>query len=265
MSDRDFVLRPVRKERPEKLPTDLPVQATHAIDRTAPADPTYAILRISDVSFGFWRPRASKSWTVMPSSLGRTNRGMLNEGWRKRSKPAATAVRAVKRLPARVTASAIQRLPFLVHATCSFQNRECRMPFIQVADFRLDAECAEQPPSADPNMISCFSRIPARPVKLAGNASISGRFAVIAVEQVKVQSANLDLPRAQPDRVTGQMSSAATTPHSPAEWCDRQLSGIVVGEKGLLCSIFVEHLTKIALLVEQTHADHRYAQITGGF
>ncbi len=38
VSDRHFVLRPVRKERLKEVPAHLPVQATHAIDRPAPAD-----------------------------------------------------------------------------------------------------------------------------------------------------------------------------------------------------------------------------------
>jgi hypothetical protein len=46
---------------------------------------------------------------------------------------------------------------------------------------------------------------------------------------------------------------------------DRQLSGIVTREEGLLRTIFINHLAEIALLVEQSHADHRHAQIAGGF
>ena len=43
-----------------------------------------------------------------------------------------------------------KRLPGLVHESPgSFQNGERRVPFIQVTDFRLDAERVEQPPSAD--------------------------------------------------------------------------------------------------------------------
>jgi hypothetical protein len=38
MSDRHFVLRPVREKRLKEVPADFPVQATHAIHRPAPAD-----------------------------------------------------------------------------------------------------------------------------------------------------------------------------------------------------------------------------------
>ena len=56
----------------------------------------------------------------------------------KRSKPAATAVWVVKRLPALVTASAdLESLPgFLHEASGALQHRKGRMPFIQMTDFR---------------------------------------------------------------------------------------------------------------------------------
>ena len=38
VSDRHFVLRPARKQRPKEPPAHLPVQAAHAIDRPAAAD-----------------------------------------------------------------------------------------------------------------------------------------------------------------------------------------------------------------------------------
>jgi len=38
MPDRDFLQRPVRKERQKVVRLTFSVQATHAIDRTAPAD-----------------------------------------------------------------------------------------------------------------------------------------------------------------------------------------------------------------------------------
>ena len=38
VSDRDFVLRPVREQRQKEVPAHLPVQAAHAIDRPAPAN-----------------------------------------------------------------------------------------------------------------------------------------------------------------------------------------------------------------------------------
>ena len=42
------------------------------------------------------------------------------------------------------------------------------------------------------------------------------------------------------------------------------MSRIVVGEKGLLRTVLVDYLAKIALLIKQTYADHRYPQIASG-
>ena len=67
-----------------------------------------------------------------------------------------------------------ERLPGLVHeGPGSFQNGERRMPFIQMADFRLDAKRVEQPPAADSehNLLLQPQLRPA-PVKLAGNAAV---------------------------------------------------------------------------------------------
>ena len=48
-------------------------------------------------------------------------------------------------------------LPGLLHETAgAFQHREGRMAFIQMADFRLDAERREQSPSADPEQQFLF-------------------------------------------------------------------------------------------------------------
>ena len=42
-------------------------------------------------------------------------------------------------------------LRVLLHETAgAFQHGKGRMPFIQMTDFRLDAECGEQPPAANP-------------------------------------------------------------------------------------------------------------------
>ena len=135
----------------------------------------------------------------------------------KRSKPAATAVWVVKRLPARVTASATSNgCPVCLHETAgTLQHGERRMPFIEMADFRLNAERGEQPPPADPeNELLHEAQVRPAAVKLAGNASIRRKVRrVIAVQQVKLHSADLHLPGTQPYRVTRQSSFSRN--HSP--------------------------------------------------
>ena len=88
----------------------------------------------------------------------------------------------------------------------ALQHGEGRMPFIQMTDFRLDPERAEQPPSADPEeQFLLEAQFRAAPIELAGNPSMSRKVRrVIAVQQVKLHSADLDLPCAQPNRITWQ-------------------------------------------------------------
>ena len=101
-----------------------------------------------------------------------------------------------------------ERLPGRLHETArAFQHRERRMPLIQVADFRLDAERGEQPPSADAqDQLLHEAQIRPAAVKLAGNPPVRRKIRrIIAVQQVKLQSADLNLPGAKPDRITRQV------------------------------------------------------------
>ena len=100
----------------------------------------------------------------------------------------------------------LEGLTGLLHETPgAFQHGEGRMPFIQMAHVRPDAEFAEQTPSADPK--DDFLHEPQlRPasVELARNPPVRGHVRrVIAVQQVELRPADLNLPGAQPDRVTG--------------------------------------------------------------
>ena len=88
---------------------------------------------------------------------------------------------------------------------------------------------------------------------------------VIAVEQVELHASDLNLPGTQPDRVFGQ-GDLEPQPFAIrfAQRRDRQLSGLVIREERLLRTILVDHLAKIAVLVEQPHADYRHPQVAGG-
>ena len=109
-------------------------------------------MKLSDESFGFWRPRASKSWTCNAKLfLGVPTEVLLDE-----SRSEAVKARSHRSVGGEKVARArdgqcdFERLPGLLHETAgAFQHGKGRMPFIQVADFRLDAQCVEQPPSAD--------------------------------------------------------------------------------------------------------------------
>ena len=126
----------------------------------------------------------------------------------KRSKPAATAVWVVKRLPARVAASAtLKGCARLFHEVAgAFENGECRMPFIQVTHLRFDPERAEQPPSADPEQDFLLeAQFGAAAIEFAGDPPMCGKIRrIITIEEVKLHSADLNLPGAQPDRISRQ-------------------------------------------------------------
>ena len=187
----------------------------------------------------------------------------------KRSKPAVTAVWVVNRLPARVAANATSNgCPRLLHkSTRALQHREGGVTFVQVADLRLQSERAQQPPSADPEQHFLLqSQLRPAAIQLARDAAMSGKVGgVVAIQQVEFDPAHLDLPGAQPDRVSGQCN---LEPQPFAIWLtqgrDGQLSGIVEWEQRLLFAILVDHLAEVALLVQQPYARHRRAQIAGG-
>ena len=88
----------------------------------------------------------------------------------------------------------------------AFQHGESRMAFVEVTHFWLEAKRAKQPPSAKPKHKLLFQpNFRPATIELAGDPSVSWVVRrVIAVQQVKLHPADLDLPGAQPDRITGQ-------------------------------------------------------------
>jgi hypothetical protein len=93
-------------------------------------------------------------------------------------------------------------LPRLFHeASRAFQHGEGRVPFVQVTDLRLDPQRAQHPPSANPQkQFLLEAQLRPAPIELAGDPPMSGVVrCVIAVQQIKLHSADLDLPGAQPD------------------------------------------------------------------
>src|SRR5208282_43068 len=83
----------------------------------------------------------------------------------------------------------------------AFQHGESRMAFIQVTNFRMDPERAEQPPAANPEKQFLFeAHLRPAAIQLTGDPSMSGIVRrVIAVQEVELDPASLDLPGAQPD------------------------------------------------------------------
>ena len=114
----------------------------------------------------------------------------------------------VKRLPgARCSQCHFEGLARLFHEVAgAFENRECRMSFIQVTDFRLDPKRAKQAPSADSEQHFLLeAQFRAATIELARDTPMRGKIRrIITVQEVKLHSANLNLPGAQPNRISRQ-------------------------------------------------------------
>ena len=271
VSDRDFVLRPARKQRQKEAPADFPVQAAHAVRRPAPAD---CQIRHVERLRRVVRILAAQRQQIVKRNaellFGIPAQVLLDEG---RSKTVETG--GHRRMGGEeITRSRrgqchFEGLPGLFHEVAgALQHGERRVPFIQVTDLRLEPQRAEQPPSADPEQHFLLeAQFRPAPIEFAGNPPMRREVRrVIAVQQVKLHPADLDLPGAQPDRVPRQRDlQPQPLAVRLAQRRDRQLSGIVIRVERLLLPVLVDHLAKIALLVEQSHAGHRHTQIAGGF
>ena len=270
MADGDFVLRPARKQRKEETPAHFSMQAAHPVHRPAPADRQIChVERLRRVE----RVLAAKGQQVVKSDaellLGIPAEVLLDQRGRKTVKTGGhRRVGGEQIARSRDRQGDFERLPCVVHERAgAFQHGERRVSFIQVTDLRREAQRAQQPPAADPEQHFLLEpQFRPAPIQLAGYSPMNGEVRrVIAVQQVQLHPADLGLPGAQPDRVSRQCD---LQPQPLAVWLaqrrDRQLSRIVIRVEGLLLSVFVDHLAKIALLVEQPHGGHRHTQIAGG-
>ena len=209
VSDRDLVLRPSRKQWKKRRRLTFPCKRLTPFTAPLPRIARYAMLKLSDESAGFWRPRASKFVKRQcRASFGISAEVLLDQRGSKTVK-----TRGHRRVGGEEIARSCDRqrhfegLPCLFHEIAgTLQDGERRVPFVQVTNLRLNPERAEQSPSADPEQQFLLqAQFRPAPVELAGNSSMSGKVRrVIAVQQVKLHPADLDLPGAQPDRVSRQ-------------------------------------------------------------
>ena len=138
------------------------------------------------------------------------------------------------------------------------------MPFIQMAHIGAQIQGIEQAPAADAEHdLLLQPKLGAAAIELAGDATACGVIRnVIAVEQVQLQAADPDLPGAQPEPVAGHADlQAQPFALRRAHRSDRQLARIVVRVEGLLRALLIDQLAEVALLVEQSHPDHRHPEI----
>ena len=271
VSDRDLVGRPFGEKRLEEVPADLSVQAAHAVDRPAPAhrqvchvEGLRRVVRVLPAQCQKIVDSNAELLPGVPSEiLLDESRGETVEPCRDRSMRGKEVSRP------RDGQRDFEGLSGLLHETAGpFQYDKGRVPFIEMTDFGPDAKRTEESPAAQPEeQLLLQAQLRPAPVELACDAPVSGVVCrVITVQQIKLRSADLDLPGAQPDGVAGELDfHPQPLAVRLAQRGDRQLSGVVVREKGLLRSVFVDHLAEVALLVEQSHPDHRHPQIACGF
>ena len=110
-------------------------------------------MKLSDESFGFWRPRASRSLDRDAELLlGIATEVLLDEGGREPIKSGGHRRVGGEEVPgSRDGQRDLERLPGVGHeGPRALQNREARMPFVQMADLRLESQRGKQPPAADP-------------------------------------------------------------------------------------------------------------------
>ena len=270
VSDRDLVLGPVRKERLEDVPAHLPVQAAHAIDRPAPAKGQIGHVE----AFGrVVRVLAAEGQQTLDRDpellLCVTTEVLLDEGGRETVEARGHGRVGREEVPgSRDGQGDFERLPALRHeGPSALENREARMPFVQMADLRVESQRGEAAASRRSRAAApAETKLGATAIELAGDSSMPGEVrGVIAVQEIELRSSDPHLPGTQPDRIARQghfqpQPFAVRLTHGR----DRQLPRVVVRKEGLLGSVLVDDLTKVALLVEQSNAHHRYAKITVG-
>ena len=172
----------------------------------------------------------------------------------------------VNRFPARVIVKAeIEWLLVVRHVgSRSLQHREGCVTFVQVADLRLQAYGSqESPASYSKDELLLQPQVRTAAVQLTGDGAMRRDIrGIVGVQEIQLHSADLHLPGANPEFGAGEIDGEAK-PFTVglAQGTDRQLPGVVEWIESLLPSLRVDFLPKITLLVEQTHADHRDAQI----
>ena len=173
MADRHFVLRPPGKERRKDVPAHPAMQAADSIDRPAPADGQVGhverFVRVIGVLASQRQQLAQRQAELV---LGVPAQILFHQGRRKEVKS-----RGDRRVGRKEVSRACGRqrdgegLPGLLHeASGALQQSEGGVPFVEMADIRLDPKCGEQSPAADPKhhlLLQAQFRVAA--IKLAGD------------------------------------------------------------------------------------------------
>ena len=271
VSDRHTFGRPVRKQRFKQMPAYPAVQSAHAVDgSTAVYRQMRHVEKFGSIVGVLLSQRQQLPYRNTQLLFGIAGQILLDQRGGETVKAGGDrGVRGkqIARTGHRQCGFEVQSA-FLHKVPCAFQHGKRRMAFIQVAHLRFDAERHQQLPAADAQQYFLLqAQLRPAAVELAGDTAVCGIIRrVIAVQQIELHPTDLHLPRAQPYRIAGHVNlQAHPFAVGMAQRRDRQLSGIVIRIQRLLRAFLVYHLAKVALLVEQAHADDRHAEITGGF
>jgi len=270
VAHRNLALRPAREEVPEELAAHCAVEAAHPVERAAATDGEVGHVE------GFGRiirvlpsecqeivetdPQAFLGiWPEVPLNEGRVE--AVEAGRHRR-------VRGEDVSRARDRQGHVEGAPALLHeGPGALEHRERRVPLVEVADLGLEPEGPQQAPAPDAqHQLLLQAQLGASAVQLARDGAEGRRVrGVVAVEQVERAPSDLRLPRPEPDRVPRQRKlQAQPLPAFIPDRADRELPGVVVGVQRFLAAIGANHLTEVALLVEEPDADHRNTEVTRG-
>ena len=140
------------------------------------------------------------------------------------------------------------------------------MTLVEMAYTRMEADGPQRPPAADAEdhfLLQPGFQVAA--IELAGDGAVGRQVErIVAVEQQQAHPAHPRFPDLHAQAATGQ---GDVHPQPGAvramQRRDGQLYRIVVGIERVLPALAVEHLAKVALLVEQADAHDGHAEVAG--
>ena len=157
----------------------------------------------------------------------------------------------------------------ILHVTARpFEHGKCRMTLIEMADFRLQANGAEQAPAANTkNKFLPQAHLRIAAIEFTRDAALRRRISeVVGVEKVELRPPDRNFPAAQPYLRPGKYDFQPQ-PFSvgPSQRANGKLAWIIHRVECSLLSLGIELLPEIALTVKQTDSHYGNTQITGRF
>src|SRR5580692_2786919 len=229
------------------------------------------MLNGSSGSCGLARPSAMRSSKLIcKRSVAYHFRYRFISAGENLSKPAATGVWVVNKLPTRVAASATSNgWPLSsIKDRARSSTANAAWPSLRWQTSGFSPSCFNRRHPAIPSISSCCKRNSGPPpysslVMPRIHRDVAG---VVAVEQIKLEAADLCLPHSKPQVVVGKVKGDAqkvAVGVTPRRY--RQPRRRIVWKQIALIPFMIDCLSKITLLIEQSHAHDWHAQIATRF